>query len=86
VIIHNGALVHWVKRYADMMAANVLSTVEAMRLANEGKPKLFAFVSSTSVLDNDYYVRLSEEKVGTGQGAILESDDMMGSRMGLTTG
>jgi L-aminoadipate-semialdehyde dehydrogenase len=86
VIIHNGAQVHWVKRYDDMKAANVQSTVEAMRLCNEGKPKLFAFVSSTSVLDNDYYVKLSEEQVGTGQGAVLESDDMMGSKTGLTTG
>ncbi|KAF4957876.1 hypothetical protein F66182_18320, partial [Fusarium sp. NRRL 66182] len=31
VIIANGATVHWVKRYQEMMAANVLSTIEAMK-------------------------------------------------------
>ena len=86
VVIHNGATVHWVKRYQDMMAANVLSTVDAMRLCNEGKPKVFSFVSSTSVLDTDYYFKLSDAQTSTGQGAVMESDDMQGSRTGLGTG
>lgn len=86
VVIHNGATVHWVKRYQDMMAANVLSTVDAMRLCNEGKPKAFSFVSSTSVLDTDYYIHLSDQQTSTGQGAIMEEDDMSGSRSGLGTG
>jgi L-aminoadipate-semialdehyde dehydrogenase len=86
VVIHNGAVVHWVRRYQDMMAANVISTITAMKLCNEGKPKLFAFVSSTSVLDTDHYVKLSEQQVSTGEHAINEDDDMQGSRTGLTTG
>ncbi|KAL2137283.1 hypothetical protein VTI74DRAFT_5014 [Chaetomium olivicolor] len=86
VVIHNGAAVHWVKRYQDMMASNVLSTVDAMKLCNEGKPKAFSFVSSTSVLDTDYYIKLSEKQTSTGQGAIMEDDDMNGSRTGLGTG
>ncbi|KAI0551905.1 putative aminoadipate protein [Xylaria curta] len=86
VVIHNGAIVHWVKTYQDMMTANVLSTLDAMALCNEGKPKTFTFVSSTSVLDTDHYIKLSEEQVRTGQGAIYESDDMQGSRRGLGTG
>jgi L-aminoadipate-semialdehyde dehydrogenase len=86
VVIHNGATVHWVKRYQDMMAANVLSTVDAMRLCNEVKPKAFSFVSSTSVLDTDYYIHLSDQQTSTGQGAIMEEDDMSGSRSGLGTG
>ncbi|KAK3329989.1 hypothetical protein B0H66DRAFT_508823 [Apodospora peruviana] len=86
VVIHNGATVHWVKRYQDMMASNVLSTVDAMKLCNEGKPKVFCFVSSTSVLDTDHYIKLSEEQVSTGQGAVMEEDDMNGSRTGLGTG
>ncbi|KAL2154625.1 hypothetical protein VTH82DRAFT_3301 [Thermothelomyces myriococcoides] len=86
IVIHNGATVHWVKRYQDMMAANVLSTIDAMRLCNEGKPKVFTFVSSTSVLDTEYYIRLSNEQISTGQGAIMEDDDMNGSRTGLGTG
>ncbi|KAK4231115.1 hypothetical protein QBC38DRAFT_466864 [Podospora fimiseda] len=86
VVIHNGATVHWVKRYQDMMAANVLSTIDAMKLCNEGKPKVFSFVSSTSVLDTDYYIKLSDEQIRTGQGAVLESDDMSGSSTGLGSG
>ncbi|KAK1757821.1 hypothetical protein QBC47DRAFT_377047 [Echria macrotheca] len=86
VVIHNGAIVHWVKRYQDMMASNVLSTVDAMKLCNEGKPKVFCFVSSTSVLDTDHYIHLSNEKVSTGQGSVMEDDDMNGSRTGLGTG
>ncbi|KAI1454653.1 large subunit of L-aminoadipate-semialdehyde dehydrogenase [Annulohypoxylon moriforme] len=86
VVIHNGAAVHWIRKYQDMMASNVLSTIDAMRLCNEGKAKAFCFVSSTSVLDTDYYINLSEEQTRTGQGAVMESDDMNGSRTGLGTG
>ncbi|ROV95053.1 hypothetical protein VPNG_09475 [Cytospora leucostoma] len=86
VVIHNGASVHWVKRYNDMVAPNVLSARDAMRLCNEGKPKLFSFVSSTAVLDSDHYIKLSEELTRSGQGSISEDDDMQGSRTGLGTG
>lgn len=86
VIIHNGASVHWVKRYADMVAPNVLSTIEAMKICNVGRPKLFSFVSSTAVLDTDHYFNLSEQSTRTGQGSIMEDDDMQGSRTGLGTG
>ncbi|KAH8199080.1 hypothetical protein TruAng_006767 [Truncatella angustata] len=86
VVIHNGASVHWVKRYHDMMTSNVLSTLDAMALCNEGKPKTFTFVSSTSVLDTDHYINLSHQQTSTGQGAIYEDDDMQGSRRGLGTG
>lgn len=86
VVIHNGATVHWVKTYQDMMASNVISTIDAMELCNEGKPKIFAFISSTSVLDTDHYVKLSEQQISTGQNAISEEDDMLGSRIGLSTG
>ncbi|KAM7211702.1 hypothetical protein V8F06_012916 [Rhypophila decipiens] len=85
-VVHNGASVHWVKRYQDMMASNVLSTVDAMKLCNEGKAKVFCFVSSTSVLDTDHYIKLSDEQTSTGQGAVMEDDDMDGSRTGLGTG
>jgi len=86
VVIHNGATVHWVRGYQDMMASNVISTIDAMKLCNEGKPKLFTFVSSTSVLDTDHYVKLSDQQISTGQNAISEEDDMQGSRTGLGTG
>jgi L-2-aminoadipate reductase len=86
VAIHNDATVHWVRRYQDIMAANVISTINAMKLCNEGKPKLFAIVSSTSVLDTDHYVKLSEQQISTGENAITENDDMQNSRTGLRTG
>lgn len=86
VVIHNGATVHWVKTYHDMMAANVISTIEAMELCTSGKPKIFTFISSTSVLDTDHYVQLSDRQISTGQHAISEDDDMQGSRTGLGTG
>ena len=70
-----------------MLDSNVISTIEAMQLVNEGKKaKTFAFVSSTSVLDTDHYIKLSEEQVRTGQNDISEEDDLEGSRTGLGTG
>lgn len=86
VLVHNGAYVHWIAHYEQMMRSNVLSTIDAMRLCNAGKPKLFAFVSSTSTLDTDHYVNLSDAQTATGRGAVLEADDMQGSRVGLGTG
>ncbi|CAH0043620.1 unnamed protein product, partial [Clonostachys solani] len=47
-----------------------------------GKPKRFAFVSSTSTLDTDFYVNLSN-KDGK---AVMEADDLEGSLKGLATG
>ncbi|KAL6811031.1 alpha aminoadipic acid reductase [Trichoderma sp. SZMC 28013] len=86
VVIHNGALVHWVKQYKHLERSNVLSTIDALRLCNQGKPKLFSFVSSTSVLDTDHYINLSHEQTRTGQGAVMEADNLLGSRTGLGTG
>ncbi|KAF7552462.1 hypothetical protein G7Z17_g4297 [Cylindrodendrum hubeiense] len=86
ILVYNGAYVHWIARYEQMMRSNVLSTIDGLKLCNEGKPKLFCFVSSTSTLDTDHYVNLSDEKTATGRGAVLEADDMEGSRVGLGTG
>lgn len=86
LIIHNGAQVHWVSPYSSLKAPNVLGTVSALQLCAVGKPKKFAFVSSTSVLDTDYYVKLSEQNLAPGGTGILESDDLEGSRTGLGTG
>lgn len=85
-VIHNGATVHWVRRYQDLLPSNVLSTIDAMRLCNEGKPKIFTFVSSTSVLDSDHYIDLSHQQSKNGQDAITEADDLEGSASGLGTG
>ncbi|KAH7146770.1 male sterility protein-domain-containing protein [Dactylonectria estremocensis] len=85
-IIHNGAYVHWIARYEQMLRSNVLSTFDAIKLYNEGNPKLFSFVSSTSTLDTDHYINLSHEQTATGREALLKSDDMQGSRVSLGTG
>ncbi|KAK0386994.1 hypothetical protein NLU13_5308 [Sarocladium strictum] len=82
LVIHNGAQVNWMLPYSTMRSANVLSTLECIRLCAEGKPKRLSFVSSTSTLDTDHYVQLSRD-VETG---VLETDDLEGSRKGLQTG
>jgi L-2-aminoadipate reductase len=82
VIIHNGAKVNWMLPYSSLRAANALSTLACIQLCATGNPKRMAFVSSTSTLDNEYYVQLSR-KVGA---AVLETDDLEGSRKGLGTG
>lgn len=85
IVIHNGASVHWVKSYQQMLAPNVISTIDAMSLCNIGKPKIFAFVSSTSVLDTDHYISLNNKNISLCRTA-LECDDVQGSRSGLKTG
>ncbi|KAH9849627.1 alpha-aminoadipate reductase Lys1p [Lenzites betulinus] len=80
-IIHNGALVHWVYPYEKLRSANVLGTLTAVELAAAGKPKTLVFVSSTSALDTEHYVQLSDAL-----GAVPESDDLEGARSALNTG
>ncbi|KAI9884760.1 MAG: large subunit of alpha-aminoadipate reductase [Watsoniomyces obsoletus] len=86
MVIHNGAWVHWVYPYQHLRASNVESTIEALRLCSQGKPKRFVFVSSTSVLDSPHYVQLSEQIISSGGKGISEADDLSGSRTGLGTG
>lgn len=86
VIIHNGALVHWVFPYSKLRDSNVISTINVMNLAAEGKPKLFDFVSSTSTLDTDYFFNLSDKLSSKSKLGISESDDLHGSSSGLSGG
>ncbi|OGM42690.1 L-aminoadipate-semialdehyde dehydrogenase large subunit [Aspergillus bombycis] len=85
-VIHNGALVHWVYPYSTLKPANVMGTIDALKLCATGKPKQFSFVSSTSVLDSDHYVEESERIVAAGGAGISEEDDLEGSSVGLGTG
>ncbi|KAL3455247.1 hypothetical protein BJX64DRAFT_272766 [Aspergillus heterothallicus] len=85
-VIHNGALVHWVYPYSTLKPANVLGTIDALKLCASGKPKQFSFVSSTSVLDSDHYVEESERSIAAGGAGISEEDDLEGSSVGLGTG
>ena len=86
LIIHNGAQVHWVYPYSKLKAPNVQGTIDALRLCASGRPKSFAFISSTSVLDTEHYVRLSEDSIRAGGTGVSESDDLEGSSTGLATG
>jgi L-aminoadipate-semialdehyde dehydrogenase len=63
-----------------------LGTMSVLSLCAAGKPKTFVFVSSTSVLDTEHYVRLSDRILAKGGEGVLESDDLQGSRTSLPTG
>ncbi|KAJ3101512.1 large subunit of alpha-aminoadipate reductase [Phlyctochytrium bullatum] len=82
VIVHNGALVHWVYPYHKLRAPNVLGTLWGLRLASQHHLKPFHFVSSTSALDTSYYTRKFLDR-GI---PVPESDSLEGSRRGLRSG
>ncbi|EJD05378.1 large subunit of L-aminoadipate-semialdehyde dehydrogenase [Fomitiporia mediterranea MF3/22] len=88
VVVHNGALVHWVYPYEKLRSANVLSTLTAIDLASTGqKSKALVFVSSTAVLECSHYVQLSDQSSRTGGGGgVPESDNLDGSQTGLKSG
>ncbi|KAK7471081.1 large subunit of alpha-aminoadipate reductase [Stygiomarasmius scandens] len=88
VILHNGALVHWVYPYEKLRAANVLATLTATELASEKKAKVLVFVSSTSAIDTEHYVRLAESLAmkDSGYKGVPENDDLEGARSSLKTG
>ncbi|KAI6002561.1 male sterility protein-domain-containing protein [Pisolithus marmoratus] len=86
-ILHNGALVHWVYPYEKLRAPNVLSTLTAVELASTTKQKVLVFVSSTSAIDTEHYVRLSDSLANKGgPRGIPDDDDLEGARTGLKTG
>ncbi|KAK0192225.1 alpha-aminoadipate reductase Lys1p, partial [Armillaria mellea] len=85
-VLHNGALVHWVYPYEKLRAANVIATLTAIELASTRKQKLVVFVSSTSAIDTEHYVRLSESLTDSNHQGVPESDDLEGARASLKTG
>lgn len=48
-VFHNGATVNYLLNYERMREANVLGTNEVLRLAFEGRPKAFNYVSTTFI-------------------------------------
>ncbi|KAF9329744.1 large subunit of alpha-aminoadipate reductase [Podila minutissima] len=86
VIVHNGALVHWVYPYPKMRAANVLGTLQGLKMASTYHTKSFHFVSSTSVLDTAHYGELSDALADTTNRGVPETDDLEGARYGLRSG
>jgi L-aminoadipate-semialdehyde dehydrogenase len=85
-VLHNGAVVHWVYPYAKMRAANVLSTMTCLQLCAQTKPKLFSFISSTAVLDNEAFVNKSDAALQAGKAGLPETDDLEDAATGLDTG
>ncbi|KAH8687352.1 L-aminoadipate-semialdehyde dehydrogenase-like protein large subunit [Tricladium varicosporioides] len=81
VIVHNGALVHWVYPYSNLKPANVQGTLDILALCATGIPKKLSFVSSTSVLDTEHFVKQSQSGI-----PVSEDDDLSGSAKGLGTG
>jgi L-aminoadipate-semialdehyde dehydrogenase len=79
--------VHWVYPYEKLRSANVLSTLTALELASTGNPKSFVFVSSTSAIDTEHYVQLSDSLSNdANRRGIPESDDLEGASHSLKTG
>lgn len=66
----------------------MIATLTAMDLAATSKPKSFVFVSSTSAIDTEYYVRLSDSLANehNALGGVPEGDDLEGARSSLKTG
>lgn len=88
VVLHNGALVHWVYPYERLRGPNVIGTLTAVELASTKKQKLLVFVSSTSAIDTEHYVQLSDS-LGQSQDSrrgIPEDDDLDGAKVGLKSG
>lgn len=86
VVVHNGALVHWVYPYSKLRSANVLATVALINFVGTGKPKAMTFISSTAVLEKSHYVDLSDVLVQRGGQGVPETDDLEATASGLTTG
>ncbi|KAG0361342.1 alpha-aminoadipate reductase [Gamsiella multidivaricata] len=86
VIVHNGALVHWVYPYPKLRAANVLGTLQGLKMASTYHTKSFHFVSSTSALDTAHYVELSDALADSNRRGVPETDDLEGARFGLRSG
>jgi L-aminoadipate-semialdehyde dehydrogenase len=81
LIIHNGALVHWVYPYSKLRAPNVLGTLWALKLATTHHLKPLHLVSSTSVLDTPHYVHFLDAGM-----AVPEADNLQGAKRGLRSG
>lgn len=60
----------------------MIATLTAIELASTQKHKSLVFVSSTSALDTEHYVRLGDSQ----HQGVLESDDLEGARHDLKTG
>ncbi|GAA5824792.1 hypothetical protein JCM11251_005343 [Rhodosporidiobolus azoricus] len=86
VILHNGAVVHWVYPYKQLRAANVLATLAVIELATSTRPKALSFVSTTAAIEKSHYVRLADSIVQAGGKGVSEADPLDAGKTGLKGG
>ncbi|GAA6056919.1 hypothetical protein JCM3770_001323 [Rhodotorula araucariae] len=86
VIVHNGAIVHWVYPYKQLRAANVLATLAVIELAATTRPKALSFVSTTAAIEKAHYVRLADSIKQAGGLGVPESDPLDAGKTGLKGG
>lgn len=80
VIIHNGALVHWLYPYEKLRSPNTLSTLDMIDMACSKRVKSMLFVSSTAVFDTSEYLAASSAA------PIREDDSLERGSLHLKTG
>ena len=54
LVVHSGAMVHWLHPYEKLKPANVDGTLEVLKLCCEGSLKTLAFISTTNVYEAEY--------------------------------
>jgi len=94
-VFHNGATVNYLLNYDRMRDANVLGTNEVVRLAFEGRPKTFNYVSTTFIFgwavkkvlyETDFNENMELLDFGYSQSKwVSEQVVMDAGRRGLTT-
>jgi len=94
-VFHNGATVNYLLNYDRMRDANVLGTNEVVRLAFEGRPKAFNYVSTTFIFgwavkkvlyETDFNENMELLDFGYSQSKwVSEQVVMDAGRRGLTT-
>eukprot|EP01061_Rhynchopus_euleeides_P038074 TRINITY_DN65465_c0_g1_i1.p1 TRINITY_DN65465_c0_g1~~TRINITY_DN65465_c0_g1_i1.p1 ORF type:complete len:1601 (+),score=721.76 TRINITY_DN65465_c0_g1_i1:317-4804(+) len=75
LVVHSGAVVHWLFPYEKLKPANVDGTLEILKLCCEGRLKTLSFISTTNVYEAEY----------AAHGTIMEDVELVQGR-GLTGG
>lgn len=74
LILHNGALLHFLYPYSYMAETNVKSTIDCIRLACTGRTKYMGYVSSFSVYDNPSHFHkhvMEDDPLTSSEGYLL---------------
>ena len=73
MIMHSGAVVHHMKPYSQLKAANVDGTLSILRLASESESNAAVhFISSLSAIPKDFYG--GPQRAGEGEGGKVTED------------